>query len=216
MSDGHVSRDLGQRGCGSHRRGHGGGHGKGGCRGKRKRGPGGACGGNDRCGSRWPQTRGPPQWGAKGDQRAAARHERCGVKGVGPRSGGVPGMWKRRGGPKEGHGKHAAGLQLGNGLKADSGGEGVGGGGWVRGLWAGTPAALGWRAAGPQLVRCGPATVAPAARPHGLHCSLSSSHVRPASGLACVPNSSRSLPPWLGSELWASGSGLYRLVTLHT
>ena len=52
--------------------------------------------------------------------------------------------------------------------------------------------------------------------PHGLHCSLSSSHVRPTSGLACVPNSSRSLPPWLGSELWASGSGLYRLGTLHT
>jgi hypothetical protein len=34
--------------------------------------------------------------------------------------------------------------------------------------------------------------------PHGLHRSLSSSHVRPATSLACVPNSSRSLPPWLG------------------
>ena len=40
--------------------------------------------------------------------------------------------------------------------------------------------------------------------PHGLHYSLSSSHVRPATGLACVPNSSRSLPPWLGSGLWVS------------
>ena len=36
--------------------------------------------------------------------------------------------------------------------------------------------------------------------PHGLHCSLSSSRVHPAIGLACVPNSSRSLPPWLGQS----------------
>ena len=52
--------------------------------------------------------------------------------------------------------------------------------------------------------------------PHGLHCSLSSLRVRPATGLACVPNSSRSLPPWLGSELWVSGSRLYRLGALLT
>ena len=55
---------------------------------------------------------------------------------------------------------------------------------------------------GPQLVRCGPATIAPA---HSLHCFLSSSCVLPATGLVRGPKGSKSLPPRLGSGLWAQG-----------
>ena len=49
---------------------------------------------------------------------------------------------------------------------------------------------------------------------HGLHCSLSSSHVRPATGLACVPNSSRWCcdppPPKWGEKRGSGGGGMQR------